>query len=109
MQLYTSGLITIVLTAISLVTFNQRMQKFYNSFFIAFWIEQGIFFIIMLGLVFYTLKRWDSHCSKKSFWISCFFMCILYIMAWTDFKLSGIIIFIVGLLVTYYSRKSYYC
>lgn len=104
MKIYTTGTMSFIATVAALVAYEERMQAFHISNKAIFWCGQGIFIIIM---ALFTIVHWEDkmYIKKSRFITSLIIICLLYAIAWTDSKYSGILIFICGVTETYFVRK----
>lgn len=107
MKLYSTGLMGILASVISLVAGIQINEKFNITNPYVFWIGQIVFLIIFIGALLYALSSWDkkSNFPKMRLYQSIIIFILMYAIAFIGSKYSLILILMVGITENYFTRK----
>lgn len=109
MKAYKTGFIGILATATSLLANLEISQKFNVEYPIIFWGGQIFLCALLIVLLLYTLNHWDNGFgySRWTLFRSVCVCFLMYCMAYTDAKYSFVLIFVVGIVESYITRKRF--
>jgi len=107
MKLYISGKISLISAVATLVAWIERREGFDLSNPILFWGVQILFATSIIIAFCFTLRHWDMsyHISKKRVLLSIINIFCLYIIAWTNFKYSWLLILLCSITEIYALRQ----
>ncbi|MBU0278948.1 hypothetical protein [Gemella sp. zg-1178] len=108
--LYNTGILGFLFTVTSLLVVTEIRQKFNIEYPFIFFTSQIFILTILIFYSIYTLFQWNSISEKHSilFLLQSFISYLLmYVIAYSGYKYSFILIFIVGIIDIYYTRKRY--
>lgn len=106
-KLYTTGVLSFIVTVASMVAHLERMQGFDDSNHLIFWIGQVILIMSALVIAIYiSIKiKTEKQTLKLHFILSLISLCLIYAFAWTNFESSWILICFCGIAELYFTRK----
>ena len=107
MKLYISGKISLISAVAALVACIEQRQGFDLSNPILFWGIQILFAASIIIALCFTLSHWDMsyHIPKKRVLLSIVNIVCLYMIAWTNFRYSWLLILLCSMTEIYALRQ----
>lgn len=106
-MIYYTGLLGVLVIGLSLLTSIHIGESFGTEYPYLFFIGQAVFLLLIFSSVIKTWFNWQDYgkLTKTDFYLSLVAYICLYIIGWSGFQYSWLLIFVGGLIEIFVTRN----